>query len=113
MPNYNALRAQGVYSLPNGVSAFAGTVSDPFFVDLGAAFDSLNFRMAAGGGVLPASIESDDHNNYAPNSTAGFNVNSIVLEVPISMLTVDGQMHRRPATRTLSSAPGEPPRGPR
>jgi hypothetical protein len=38
----------------------------------------------------------DDHNNYAPDAVAGYNVNSIVLEVPISMLTVDGKLH--PAT---------------
>jgi hypothetical protein len=94
MPNYAALRAQGSYNLPNGVSVFAGTVADPFFIDLGAAFDSLNFRMATGGGVLPAAIDADNANNYAPNTLAGFNVNSIVLEVPISMLTVDGQLHQ-------------------
>jgi Domain of unknown function (DUF4331) len=93
MPNYAALRAQGVYNLPKGVSVFAGTVADPFFIDLGAAFDSLNFRMATGGGVLPAAIDADDTNNYAPNTLAGFNVNSIVIEVPISMLTADGRMH--------------------
>ena len=50
--------------------------------------------MAAGGGVLPANIDADDANNYAPNTLAGFNVNSIVLEVPISMLTADGNMHQ-------------------
>ncbi|HEV2198878.1 MAG TPA: DUF4331 domain-containing protein [Bryobacteraceae bacterium] len=93
MPNYNALRAQGVYDLGNNISVFAGTVADPFFVDLGAAFDSLNFRMAAGGGVLSASVDADDQNNYAPNTLAGFNVNTIVLEVPITMLTADGKLH--------------------
>src|SRR5579872_4041071 len=92
MPNYNALMAQGIYNLPNSISVFAGTVADPFFIDLGAAFDSLNFRMGVGG-VLSPSVDADDHNNYAPNAVAGFNVNSIVLEVPISMLTVDGHMH--------------------
>ena len=94
MPNYNALRAQGNYDLPGGVSVFAGTVADPFFIDLGAAFDSLNFRMAAGGGVLPAAIDAEDANNYAPNTLAGFNVNSIVIEVPIAMLTSDGRLHQ-------------------
>ncbi len=93
MPNYNALRAQGIYTLNNGSRVFAGTVADPFFVDLGAAFDSLNFRQAAGGGVLSAAIDGDDKNNYAPNTLAGFNVNSIALEVPINQLTVDGQIH--------------------
>lgn len=96
MPNYNGLRAQGVYDLGNNISVFAGTVADPFFIDLGAAFDSLNFRMAAGGGVLSAAVDADDQNNYAPNTLAGFNVNTIVLEVPITMLTADGKMH--PAT---------------
>jgi hypothetical protein len=93
MPNYNALMAQGIYHLPNSISVFAGTVADPFFIDLGAAFDSLNFRSAVGGGVLNPAVDADDHNNYAPNTLAGYNVNSIVLEVPIFMLTVDGHTH--------------------
>jgi hypothetical protein len=93
MPNYDALRQQGIYDLGNGVRVFAGTVADPFFIDLGAAFDSLNFRSAAGGGVLSATVDADDKNNYAPNTLAGFNVNSIVLEVPITMLTQDGKAH--------------------
>ena len=66
---------------------FAGTVDDPFFIDLGAALDSLNFRMGVGG-VLSAQVDADDKNNYAPDTIAGYNVNSIVLEVPITMLTV-------------------------
>ena len=93
MPNYNQLRQQGVYDLPQGVRVFAGTVADPFFIDLGAAFDSLNFRKAAGGGVLSPAVDADDRNNYAPNALAGFNVNTIVLEVPITMLTRDGKTH--------------------
>ena len=93
MPNYNLLRQRGFYTLANNVRVFAGTVADPFFIDLGAAFDSLNFRQAAGSGVLTAAVDSDDQNNYAPNTLAGFNVNTIVLEVPISMLTRDGKTH--------------------
>ena len=93
MPNYSALEQQGVYTLLNGIRVFAGTVADPFFIDLGAAFDSLNFRMAAGGGVLSPAVDADDTHNYAPNALAGFNVNSIVLEVPITMLTADGNTH--------------------
>ena len=52
MPNYAALRQQGVYNLADNVRVFAGTVADPFYIDLGATFDSINYRMAAGGGVL-------------------------------------------------------------
>jgi Domain of unknown function (DUF4331) len=92
MPNYRSLFNQGTYELGDGVRVFAGTVDDPFYIDLGAAFDSLNFRMGVGG-VLPASEDADDNHNYAPDAVAGFNVNSIVLEVPITMLTVDGKRH--------------------
>jgi len=92
MPNYQALFNQGTYSLANNVRVWAGTADDPFFIDLGAAFDSLNFRMGVGG-VLPAAEDGDDRHNYAPDAVAGFNVNSIVLEVPITMLTVDCQIH--------------------
>ena len=101
MPNYDALAAQGIYHLQgrggaNDISVFAGTVADPFFIDLGAAFDSFNFRAGAGGGVLTTAQDKDDHLNLAANSVSGFNVNTIVIEVPISMLTSDGSTH--PAT---------------
>jgi len=92
MPKYRDLFDQGIYDLENGVRVFAGTVSDPFYIDLGAAFDSFNFRMGAGGILTPA-VDADDTHNYAPDAVGGFNVNSIVLEVPITMLTVDGQIH--------------------
>ena len=92
MPDYNSLFNQGIYDLGNGVRVFAGTVDDPFYIDLGAAFDSLNFRMGVGGILTPA-VDADDHNNYAPDTVAGYNVNSVVLEVPITMLTVDGKLH--------------------
>ena len=92
MPTYNTLFSQGVYSLANNVRVFAGTVDDPFYIDLGAAFDSLNFRMGVGG-ILSPQVDADDTHNYAPDSVAGYNVNSIVLEVPITMLTADGKLH--------------------
>jgi len=92
MPKYVDLFHQGIYDLGNDVHVFAGTVDDPFYIDLGAAFDSLNFRMGVGG-VLSASRDADDTHNYAPDAVAGFNVNSIALEIPITMLTVDGQLH--------------------
>ena len=56
MPNYSqpgGLYEQGIYSLAKGVRAFAGTVDDAFYIDLGAAFDSLNFR-ASRHRLLPA-----------------------------------------------------------
>jgi len=92
MPHYGQLFNEGIYDLGNGVRTFAGTVDDPFFIDLGAAFDSLNFRMGVGG-VLSSQVDGDDKHNYAPDAVSGFNVNSIVLEVPITMLTADGNRH--------------------
>jgi len=100
MPDYDALAAQGIYNLQgagtSNIRVFAGTVADPFFIDLGATFDSVNYRSAAGGGVLTAAQDADDHMNVAPDSVSGFNVNTIAIEIPISMLTSDGKVH--PAT---------------
>lgn len=90
MPNYPALAAQGIYSLGNGIRVFAGTVDDPFYIDLGAAFDSLNFRAGAGRGVLTPAQDADDHTNIAPDFVSGYNVNTIAIEVPIAMLTRTG-----------------------
>lgn len=92
MPDYQQLFNQGIYDLGNGIRVFAGTIADPFFIDLGAAFDSLNFRMGVGGVLTPA-VDADDTHNYAPDSVAGFNVNSMVLEIPTTMLTEDGALH--------------------
>jgi hypothetical protein len=92
MPSYSKLFDQAIYNLGNDVRVFAGTVDDPFYIDLGAAFDSLNFRMGVGG-ILPPAEDADDTHNYAPDAVAGYNVNAIVLEVPIKMLTVDGKLH--------------------
>jgi hypothetical protein len=91
MPDYPALAKQGIYSLGNGIRVFAGTVDDPFYIDLGAAFDSLHFRMGAGGGVLSPAQDAEDNVNTAPDFVSGFNVNSIAIEVPISMLTRTGK----------------------
>jgi Domain of unknown function (DUF4331) len=79
-PDYNKVAAQAVRSLPGGGKVFAGQRDDPFYVDLGATFDGVNLRNAtgnAGGG-------KDD--------LAGYNVHSIVLQVPDADVTRD----RRP-----------------
>jgi len=100
MPNYDALAAQGVYELTGpgvtGVRVWAGTAADPFFIDLGATFDSLNYRAGSGVEALTPEQDADDQLNSAPNSVAGFNVNTIAIEVPITLLTSDGKVH--PAT---------------
>ncbi len=104
MPNYPALAVQGIYSLGIGIRVFAGTVDDPFYIDLGAAFDSLNFRMAVGGGVLTAAQDTADSTNFASDSVSGYNVNTIALEVPITMLTSTGT--KLPATNAAATIGG-------
>jgi hypothetical protein len=91
MPTYAALASQGIYSLGSGIRVFAGTVDDPFYIDLGAAFDSLNFRAGAGGGVLSPAQDAS-LTNTASDAVSGFNVNTIAIEVPISMLTRTGSV---------------------
>lgn len=97
MPNYPALFAQGIYgtNLP-GVKVFAGTVDDPFFIDLGAAFDSANFRIGAGGGVLSPAQDAADAVNTAGDTVSGYAVNTIAIELPVTLLTRTGNVE--PAT---------------
>jgi hypothetical protein len=93
MPDYPKLAKQGIYTVDDGIRVFAGTVDDPFFIDVGAAFDTLHFRMGAGGGVLSAAQDANDRANFASDQLSGFNVNSIAIEVPVAMLTSDGEAH--------------------
>ncbi|HET6796388.1 MAG TPA: DUF4331 family protein [Gemmatimonadales bacterium] len=76
----------------NGIQVFAGPRDDPFFIDLEAAFCILPDRRPVGG-TLSGSCALQP-NPQAPfffrnpgiNYVNGFNVNSIVLELPSSML---------------------------
>ncbi len=86
--DYPALYKAGTYHLSNDVSVFAGTVDDPFWIDLGAAFDTINFRKLGTGipGVLTPS-EDAARQNFASDTVSGYAVNAIAIEVPIEMLT--------------------------
>jgi hypothetical protein len=73
-PNYeDNLGQSAVYGLANGGKVFAGTRDEYFYIDLGV-FDALNLRQVTGesGGI---------------DSTKGYNVSSIAIEVPIAELT--------------------------
>ena len=75
---------------------FAGTVDDSFFIDLGAAFDTLNFRAIPGPGstgvplVLSDAQDATDDANFLADDVSGYNVNCIAIEVPIRRLTATG-----------------------
>jgi hypothetical protein len=95
--DYDSLFEAATYHLSDGISVFAGTVDDPFFIDLGAAFDTINFRTLASGvpGVLTPAEDAATE-NFASDTVSGYAVNTIALEVPITMLTSTGKVE--PAT---------------
>jgi len=87
-PNYEtALGQPAVYSLPNGGKVFAGQRDEGFYIDVGGVFDTLKLK----------SIGATD----GIDSTAGFNVSTIAIEVPIQELTRSGAV---PAAPTASDA---------
>lgn len=89
MPNYDALAAQGIYNLPgsSGMRVFAGQRQDPFYIDLGAVFDTLNIRRGAPPLLTPVEDTDDENNFFAVDMLAGFNVHTIGLEIPAFMLS--------------------------
>jgi hypothetical protein len=96
--NYGALFAAGTYDtdMPN-VKVFAGTVDDPFWIDLGAAFDTLNLRSSVAPGVLSVVQDAADQ-NFAPDTIAGYAVNTIAIEVPVAVLTRTGAVEAANST---------------
>jgi len=86
MPDYEALAAQGIYHLSNGGRVFAGQRDETFYIDLGATFDTLNFRRFPPI-LTDAEDARDDKNAFGVDHFSGFNVNSIAIEVPMATLT--------------------------
>jgi hypothetical protein len=90
--NYQALFNQGTYSTTtSGVKVFAGNVDDPFWIDLGGAFDTLNLRTAVNGGVLSPAQDAAK-TNIASDTVSGYGVSAIAIEVPVAMLTSTGNV---------------------
>jgi hypothetical protein len=111
-PNYEAVAAQGVQTL-GAVKTFAGQRDDPFYVDLGSAFDLLGLRPFNTAHVIPLPTEA------GKDGLGGYNVHSIAIQVPISdLITGPGQptigvysQTKRQQTRVLSpTGPGTAPR---
>jgi hypothetical protein len=97
--DYRKLFDAGTYQHLNvpGVSVFAGTTDDAFWIDLGATFDTANFRTLGSGipGVLTAEEDEPIYTkakNFASDTVSGYGVNSIAIEVPIEMLTRTGRI---------------------
>ena len=83
-PGYASLAASGIHELGDGGRAFAGQRDDPFFVDLGAIFDLGGLRPFNQAHLIPLRERPGE------DDLAGFNVNSIALQVPKAELTSDG-----------------------
>ncbi|MET9953866.1 DUF4331 domain-containing protein [Streptomyces sp. NPDC006339] len=80
MPNYGALRNQAVLGLQGGGRAFAGQTEDPFFADLRV------FDLLYGG----------DLSKRGQDTLAGYNVNTVALQIPKKDLALRGNATRNP-----------------
>ncbi|SNY37431.1 DUF4331 domain-containing protein [Paractinoplanes atraurantiacus] len=80
MPDYKKLRDQATVQLKGGWKLFAGQADDPFFLDL-EVFDSLY------GGDL---------SERGNDTLAGYNVNSLAIQVPFKDVALKGDAQRNP-----------------
>jgi hypothetical protein len=97
--DYGALFNQATYTTNlSSVKVFAGTVDDPFWIDLGGAFDTLNTSFSPP--VLSAAQDAAQQ-NLASDTVSGYAVNSIAIEVPVAMLTRTGAIE--PASSTAAT----------
>ena len=86
MPDYLALRDRVAdQELPGGGKTFAGQADDPFFLDLRV------FDLLYGG----------DLSEVGQDTLAGYNVNTIVLQVPKSELALNGDADAQPGDRRV------------
>jgi len=84
IPSYAPLAQQAVQSLPTGEKVFAGQRAEGFYVDLGSIFDLGDLRPFQELQLIPSAAAA------GVNATAGLNVHTIAIQVPISMLTANG-----------------------
>jgi uncharacterized protein DUF4331 len=76
-PNYGAVAGAAARHLNGGGKVFVGQADDPFFVDLGSTFDAINIRKPTG------------NQGGGKDDLAGYNVHSVVLQVPETDVTRD------------------------
>jgi hypothetical protein len=86
MPDYATLRGQAIYAFDGG-RTLAGQADDPFFLDL-RIFDLLY---------------GADFSETGDDTLAGFNVNTVVLQVPKAALAKDGKPGKNPIIGVYSS----------
>ncbi|HSP27998.1 MAG TPA: DUF4331 family protein, partial [Ilumatobacteraceae bacterium] len=89
MPDYETLRDQAIYPLlaPGVGQAYAGQADDPFFLDLRV------FDLLYGG----------DASEVGQDTLAGYNVNSVALQVPKAALAIAGDAANNPVVGIWST----------
>lgn len=90
MPNYGRLRNQATTNIGRGdnrIRSFVGQAEDPFFLDLRV------FDLLYGG----------DLSQVGDDTLAGFNVNSVALQVPRARLAANGRIARNPVIGVWST----------
>jgi hypothetical protein len=80
-PSYESIISSSIATAATGEKIFAGPMDDPFFVDLSGAFDVGSFRPTG----------PTNTTNPGKDGLARYNVSSIAIKVPISLLQKNGQ----------------------
>ncbi len=85
MPDYGALRDQAIYNFEGGWKGYAGQADDPFFLDLRV------FDLLYGG----------DLSEVGQDTLAGYNVNTIALQVPFTDVALKAGPEAQPGDRRV------------
>jgi hypothetical protein len=88
MPDYKKLRDQATTTLPGVWKTFAGQADDPFFLDLRV------FDLLYGG----------DLSEVGQDTLAGYNANTIAIQVPFKDVALNGDATRNPVIGVWSTA---------
>ncbi len=93
-PDYTKLANAAIHQVGGGQKVFAGQRLEGFYVDLGAIFDLGDLRPFQNLHVFPKPAKD------GVDSSHDFNVHSIVLQVPKTLLTKDGSSPSDPSSAT-------------
>ncbi len=89
-PNYPALANAAIRDLGDGYKVFAGQRADSFYVDLGSVFDLGTLRPFQNLHLIPTDPQP------GVDSLAQTNVHSLVLQIPMDEVTVNGRVPTDP-----------------